>query len=169
MFKFLLISTFLLTSIYTIPYTDIDGGMQNFGNFQGKKILIVNIATGSSRVSQLEQLQQLYQQHQDSLVIIAFPSNSFANEPRTNAEVKQFCQSNYGATFHLAAKGNVKDPGQLPIYHWLSTTSENGVMNGAVQGDFQKFLIDKNGQLIGVFAPDISPMDSILVNGIAEN
>lgn len=169
MLKIVIASLFLATSIYTLSYTDIDGTSQSFGASQGKKILLVNIATNSEYAGQLTGLQQLYELHHDSLEIIAFPSNNFGNETRTNAEIKQFCQTNYSTTFKLAAKGNVTGAGMLPIYNWLAQVSENGVMNGNVVGDFQKFLIDKNGQLIGVFAPEITPMDTTITNSITEN
>ncbi len=169
MLKLLITATIFITSIYSLSFTDIDGNSQSFGTYQGKKILLVNIATNADEVGQLTQLQQLHQQYQDSLVVIGFPSNSFNNEPRTNTEIKQFCQNNYGVTFKLAAKGNVTGAGMLPIYNWLAQQSENGVLNGTIVGDFQKFLIDKNGQIIGVFAPSVSPMDSTVIQAITEN
>jgi glutathione peroxidase len=157
---------FLSTSIYTLQFTDVDGNQVSMSNYQNKKILLVNIATGSPRVSQLAGLQQLHQTYGDSLVIIAFPSNSFANETRSNAEIKQFCQSNYGVTFKIAAKNPVAGAGIQSIYNWLAQASENGVMDGTVGRDFQKFLISKEGTLIGVFAPSVVPTDPQILNAI---
>lgn len=157
-----------LTDFYTLQITDVDGNSVNMSSYQNKKILLVNIGTGSPRVSQLAGLQQLQQTYGDSLVIIAFPSNSFANETRTNAEIKQFCQNNYNVTFKIAAKNPVSGTGIQPIYNWLALVSENGVMNGAVGRDFQKFLIGKDGSLMGVFAPSVDPMDAQLINAITD-
>jgi len=157
------------TSIYNHQFTDVDGNNFSMTSCQGKKILLVNIATGDARVNQLAGLQQLHQQYGDSLVIIAFPSNSFGDEPKTNGEIKQFCQINYGASFTIASKNAVSGTGIQSIYSWLAQSSENGVMNGTVGGDFQKFLIDKNGALIGVFAPSVLPGDNSLVQAITEN
>jgi glutathione peroxidase len=162
-------ASFLLSSIYSYQFTDTDGNTVNMSAYQGKKILLVNIATGSSRVSQLAELQQLHQQYGDSLVIIAFPSNSFGNETRSNAEIKQFCQSNYGATFKIAAKNNVTAAGIQPIYNWLANISENGMMNGVVGADFQKFLIDKEGKLVGIFSPSVKPTHSSVIDAVTAN
>lgn len=157
---------FFTTSIYTLQFTDVDGNQVSMNSFQGKKILLVNIATGSSRIGQLTGLQQLHQTYGDSVVIIAFPSNSFDNEARTNAEIKQFCQGNYGVTFRIAAKNSVTGAGVQSIYNWLANISENGVMNGTVGRDFQKFLISKQGSLIGVFSPSVAPTDPLIVNAL---
>lgn len=159
----------LSTSIYSLSFTDIDGNTVNMGSYQNKKILLVNIATNSPRVAQLAGLQQLHQQHGDSLVVIAFPSNSFGNETRTNAEIKTFCQNNYGVTFKIAAKGSVAGLALQPVYDWLAHVAQNGVGNVAIGKDFQKVLIDKEGNIIGVFAPSVSPTDQIIVNAITGN
>jgi glutathione peroxidase len=169
MFKILIIAGIFLTSIYAISYNDTDGTPRSFNDLRGKKILIVNIATGSSKVSQLAQLQQLYLQYQDSLTIVAFPSNSFGNEPKTNAEIKAFCDSAYLITFQLAQKVSVKDSGMHAIYSWLSNASENGAMDGVVVGDFHKFLIDADGRFIGAFAPVVLPMDATIQHAITGN
>jgi len=160
---------FFTTSIYTLQFHDVDGNNITMSAYQNKKILLVNIATGSLRVSQLSGLQQLNQLYGDSLVIIAFPSNSFGHETRTNAEIKQFCQSNYGVTFLIAEKNPVTGTDIQSVYNWLAHSSENGMMDGVVGGDFQKFLVNKDGLLIGVFSPSMNPMDSIIQNAITAN
>jgi glutathione peroxidase len=169
MLKGLIAVVLFTTSIYSVPFTDINGSANSFNDYQGKKILIVNIATGSDKISQIGQLQKLYQQYQDSLAIVAFPSNSFGKEDQTNAQIKQTCEAVFHTTFIIGQKGPVKGAGILPIYNWLAHQSENGVMNGEVISDFQKFLIDKNGALIGVFTPDTDPMDISIRNAITDN
>jgi len=164
---FLLITSLALTTnFYTLQFTDVDGSTVNMSSYEGKKILLVNIATNSPKVNQLAGLQQLHQTYGDSVTIIAFPSNSFGHEPRANAEIKQFCQNNYGATFKIASKNPVTGASIQPIYNWLAQINENGVMNGVTGGDFQKFLISKEGALIGVFSPSVQPTDSLIVNAL---
>ncbi len=166
----LLLTSFVVTtSIYTLQFADTDGNVVNMSSYQNKKILLVNIATNGARVNQLAGLQQLHQQYGDSVVIIAFPSNSFGHEPRSNAEIKQFCQNNYSVSFKIAAKNPVTGTGIQSIYYWLAHTSENGVMNGTIGGDFQKYLIDKNGLLVGVFAPSVAPTDSLIVEALTSS
>ncbi|MEI9811071.1 MAG: glutathione peroxidase [Bacteroidota bacterium] len=164
-----LLATIILlvnTSIYDLQFTGIDGNTISVNQYAGKKILLVNIATGSSRVNQLAGLQQLQQQYGDSVVVIAFPSNSFSREARSNAEIKQFCEANYGVTFLLAAKNPIAGPEIQSMYHWLTNRSENGETDEPVKGDFQKFLVSKNGELIGVFAPSVDPMSTEIRNAI---
>ncbi len=158
--------TSYLASFYALQFHNIDGATVNTSSFQGKKVLLVNIATGSSRSSQLAGLQQLHQQYGDSLVIIAFPSNSFGNEMRTDSQIKQFCQSEYGVTFLIAAKNPVAGVGIQSVFHWLTTPSENGFQGQAAMSDYQKFLIDTDGSLIGVFAGRVEPLAPQLVQAI---
>lgn len=162
-------SLVLYTSIYTLSFTDTDGSTVNMSSFQNKKILIVNIATNSPRVGQLTGLQQLKQQYGDSLVIIAFPSNSFGNETRSDAEIKQYCQQNYNVNFFIASKNSVFGLYIQPVYNWLKHTEENGVMDVEIMSDFQKILINNDGNIIGVFAPGVSPTDTSIVSAITIN
>lgn len=164
------VSVILLnTSIYSFTVSDTQGGSIQFGNFANKKILIVNIATGdTAKLTQLAGLQQLQQQFADSLIIIAFPSNSFGNESRTNVEIKQFCESNYGASFLIASKGSVKGANIQPLYDWITKLSENGVMNSEIKDNYQKYLINGTGNLIGIFSGKILPMDSQLISAITQ-
>jgi glutathione peroxidase len=159
---------FFVTNFYSLSFPAINGTNVPTNNFRGKKLLLVNIATGSRWVSQIGELEQLQKQYRDSLIVIGFPSNSFNHESRSNGEIKQFCHSNYNVSFLLAKKGQVKGPDKQPIYNWLSTVGENGAMDGEVIGDFQKYLISAEGSLIGVFAPTVNPLDSLIQNAILE-
>lgn len=156
------------TGIYTLKFYKIEGGEQSLSAFQGKKILLVNIATGSNKINQLTELKQLQTQFKDSLAIIAFPSNSFGNEARTNSEIKRFCDSLYQPNFMIAEKGSVKGNDAQPIFHWLADKSENGEGNIPVIGDFQKFLFDENGQLTGVFTGTVLPTHSKIISAIQQ-
>ena len=166
MMSILMFFAFWITSIYNLQFQDIDGVSQSMNQYQGKKVLIVNIATGSNKVGQLAALQQLHQQYADSVTIIGFPSNSFGNEPRSNSEIKQFCQSQYDVTFRLASKNEIAGGTVQAIYHWLTTQSENGVTGQAIGADFQKFLIDREGNLVGVFSSKVEPLSPQIVNAI---
>lgn len=170
MYSFLLASTIsFITSIYSLSITDINGTTIPFSAYQGKKIMLVNIATGSERANQLAGLQQLHQQFHDSLVIIAFPSNSFGHEQRSNNEIKQFCQSTYNTGFIIAQKNNVAGNGLQTIYGWLANATQNGASAIEVINDFQKILIDKYGDIIGVYAPTVNPTDATIQNAILNN
>ncbi len=169
MFKILLIVTtcfMLQTSIYSLHFNTSTGTDTSMSAYEGRKILLVNIATASPRASQLAGLQQLQQQYGDSLTVIAFPSNSFGNEPRSNSAIRQYCDSAYGAGFQIAEKGNVTGAQQTAIYQWLTSRTVNGVTGAAIIGDFQKYLIGKDGSIIGVFSPVVTPTDSLITKAI---
>lgn len=161
--------SFLLTSFYSLQVQDVNSNTINMGSFQGKKILLVNIASNSSMVNQIGELQQLNEQFGDSLVVIAFPSNSFGNEPKTNAEIKQFCEATYNSTFIIASKGSVSGSGLLPVYDWLSKATDNGDADLLIAGDFQKVLIAKDGSIQGVFSPKVSPLHTSIIQAINTN
>jgi glutathione peroxidase len=158
--------SYIITSFYSLSFQDVDGNTISMNSFQNKKVLIANIATGSDKVTQLAGLQQLQQQHGDSLVVIVFPSNSFGNENRTNAEIKQFCHTNYNSTFIIAAKSNVAGSGRHPVYTWLAQKTQNGQMDGVTGADYLKFLIDKDGTFIGMFSSKVIPTDPEIVEAI---
>jgi glutathione peroxidase len=165
----LIVSVLFSVSIYSITATDIDGGTIHFSDFSGKKILIVNTAIGSPAVSQFERLEELYQLYKDSLVIIAFPSNSFGNETGTNQSIKDSIMNAYHIHFLLAGKIDVSGSGKAPVYQWLTQETQNGMLDNEVVDDFQKFLINKYGVLIGVFSSVVDPMDSTIQNAILHN
>lgn len=169
MIKILIGSVLLLSSsIYSFNITNSQGGNIPLNNYQHRTLLLVNIATGNAgRVGQLAGLQQLQQQYGDSLIVIAFPSNSFGNEDLSNEEILHYCQYNYNSTFLVAAKGSVDSIGIQPIYNWLTKKTENGVMDSRVRGDFQKYIINRDGNLSGVFAGSVLPTDSMFKAAIA--
>jgi glutathione peroxidase len=139
--------------------------------YQGKKILLVNIASGSEYAAvQLPQLQQLYQQYKDSLTVVAFPSNDFGKEPRTDAELKLLLQNTYHINFPVSVRTGVKDStsGTHTVYKWLQNKNENGSTGMKVKTDFQKYLIDKDGTIMGVFAAKITPLDKAIINAITQ-
>jgi glutathione peroxidase len=159
------------SSIYTRQYTNLEGTNVPMAQYQGKKMLLVNIASQSQYAAiQLPQLQHLYQLYKDSLVVIAFPSNDFGNEPRTNAELKLLLQNTYHIGFPVSVKTTVKDSlaSVHPVYKWLQNQSENGSVNVKVKKDFQKYVVDKNGTIIGIFGSKTNPMDSAIIKTITQ-
>jgi glutathione peroxidase len=157
---------FTLVNFHSLSFQDAEGNTINMSSFQNKKVLIVNIATGSDKTAQLAQLQQLQQQYADSLVVIAFPSNSFGHEPRNNAGIKQFCQENYNTSFIIASKSVVAGSGISPVFDWLARKTNNGEMDAPAGNDFVKYLITKDGMLVGVFSSKVSPMDNEITEAI---
>lgn len=163
----LFLSSVMVVSIYTLSMDDVNGGSVNFNNYRGKKILIVNTATGNAQASQqITELQQLYQQHQDSLLVIAFPSNSFSHEPGTNAQVKALMQGTYGVTFPIAVKSWVRGDSANVVYQWIGSKQQNEMMSSRPVRDFQKYLIDGTGTLVAKFDSSISPLNPKILEAI---
>jgi glutathione peroxidase len=158
-----------LINFYSLSFTDINGATINMSSYQGKKIMIVNMATSSNKVNQLIGLQQLKQQYGDSLVVILFPSNSFGNENRTNAQIKQFVQSNVGNGFVIASKSNVTGNSANSVFAWLNSKVNNGDVDAVAGSDFEKYLIGKTGNLIGVYSPKIIPTDATIKTTITSS
>jgi glutathione peroxidase len=148
-------------NIYGFKVPSLDGGTIDFSSFKGKKILIVNTASECGYTPQYKDLEELYKKYSDKLVIVGFPANNFGEqEPGSNAEIKSFCQKNYGVSFPMAAKVSVKGDDMTPIYQWLTHKSENGVLDAEVTWNFNKFLLDENGHLISKFESKTNPMSA---------
>jgi glutathione peroxidase len=146
-------------TIYDFKVAGLSGDTIDFAAFKGKKILIVNTASKCGYTKQYKELQELYLKYKDRLVIVGFPENNFMyQEPGTNAEIKEFCTKNYGVTFPMAAKIDVKGKDIAPIYKWLTNKSENGVMDATITWNFNKFLLDEKGNLITKFDSKVTPM-----------
>jgi len=155
-------------SFYNFKVTAIDGKPFDFSSLKGKKVLIVNTASKCGHTPQYAQLEELYKKYGgDKFVIIGFPANNFLRqEPGTNEQIREFCTVNYGVTFPMMAKISVKGNDIHPLYKWLTTKAENGVMDAPVKWNFQKFMIDENGQLVGMVPPGDLPTVDKIVNWI---
>jgi glutathione peroxidase len=156
------------TSFYDFTVKDISGKDFPLSQLKGKKVLVVNTASKCGFTPQYEGLEELYEKYGgDDFVIIGFPANNFANqEPGSNEEIASFCKLNYGVTFPMMSKISVKGDDQAPLYKWLTSKSENGVENSKVTWNFQKYMIDEKGQLVGHFAPTVKPDSEKLVSWI---
>ena len=146
-------------SIYDFKVEALNGSTIDFSAFKGKKILIVNTASQCGYTPQYEGLEKLYETYKDKLVIVGFPANNFGGqEPGTNGEIQEFCKKNYGVTFPMAAKISVKGDDTAPIYKWLCSKAENGVLDAEIKWNFGKFLLDEKGNLISYFSSKVTPM-----------
>lgn len=154
-------------SIYNLKEDSVIGNSKvDFNNFRGKKILIVNIAINSPDTVQLRQLQKLHAAAHRRLVIIAFPSNSFGNTPQTNSQIAQWLFTKYNIKFPVVKKDDVSGNNMQRIYKWLTNKTENSMMDITIRGDYQKFLINDKGELIGVFDKSIQPLHELIINEI---
>ncbi len=140
------------TSLYDVKINDLNNTPIDLSNYKGKKILFVNVASKCGFTGQYKELQQLHNNQKDKLVIIGVPCNQFGNqEPGTPEEIESFCELNYGVTFLMTEKLNVKGDKQHDLYKWLTKKDKNGKANSAVKWNFQKYLVDENGRLIDYF------------------
>ncbi|MEO7044428.1 MAG: glutathione peroxidase [Ferruginibacter sp.] len=146
-------------SIYQFKVDGLEGGKIDFSSFKGKKILVVNTASECGYTPQYKDLEALYEKYKSKLVIVGFPANNFGGqEPGSNADIRKFCTDNYSVTFPMAAKVSVKGEDMAPIYHWLTSKSENGVLDATIGWNFNKFLLDENGHMIAYFPSKVTPM-----------
>jgi glutathione peroxidase len=148
------------TSFYDLKTTLSDGKVLEFKTLKGKKVLLVNTASKCGFTKQYDALEELYQKYKNKLVIIAFPSNQFGGqEPGTNEEIAAFCKKNYGVTFLIAQKSDVKGASQNDVYKWLSDKEKNGWNTEVPSWNFGKYLVDEKGNLISFFPSNVVPMD----------
>jgi glutathione peroxidase len=157
----LLILSFLLlafkaseSTIYSFKVKDIDDYIVDFSEYKGKVLVIINIACSSPLTPQLNELEAFYKKYKPKKVeVLAFPSNSFKSELKTNKEIRVFCRSKYKVSFTIFSKIEVKGKKQHPLFKYLSDKKENNVMDAPIKWDFQKYIIDKNGKLVNALSP----------------
>lgn len=139
-----------------------NGKTLNFKEFTGKTVVLVNTASNCGYTGQYAELQSLHERLGDSVQLIAFPANDFAEQEKSNdQEIAQFCQLNYGVTFPIATKGVVlKKPEQQAVYQWLTDKNRNGWNEHAPDWNFGKYIINKEGKLTHYFGPSVSPLDN---------
>ena len=155
-------------TLYDFKVTTLDGQPFDLSSLKGKKVLVVNTASKCGLTPQYALLQKLYDDYKDrNFVIVGFPANNFmGQEPGTNAEIKEFCTKNYGVTFPMMSKISVKGEDIAPLYKWLTSKSLNGVVDAEVQWNFQKFMIDEQGKLVGFVPPKEKPNSEKITNWI---
>jgi glutathione peroxidase len=147
---------------------DIDGKEKNLADYKGSVVLMVNVASKCGNTPQYEGLEALYDKYKaQGLVVIGFPANNFGGqEPGTEADIKQFCTSKYNVSFPMMSKVSVKGDDKHPLYAWLTGEQTNPEFAGEVGWNFGKFLVDRNGNVIGRFDPKTKPTDPTVVGAV---
>jgi len=147
---------------------NIDDQAVDLEDYEGQVVLIVNTASKCGLTPQYAGLQQLYEKYQDQgFVILGFPCNQFGGqEPGTADEIKQFCSTKYDVSFPMFGKIDVNGEGAAPLYQYLTSQDVKPAGKGKISWNFEKFLIDRNGQLVNRFAPRTKPTDADLVQSI---
>lgn len=150
---------------------DIDGKEFALSQLKGKKVLVVNTASKCGFTPQYEDLQKLYSEYgKEDFVVIGFPANNFMNqEPGSDGQIKEFCKQEYGVTFPMMSKISVKGDDMHPLYKWLTSKELNGVEDSKVKWNFQKYLIDENGELIKVFYSRTNPLDESITQHLQKD
>ncbi len=152
-----------LSSIYDISLKDINGNPVSLSKYKGKKLLIVNTASECGYTPQYATLEKLHENFAEKVAVLAFPSNDFgAQEPGDEHEIAAFCEANYGVTFPLFRKVEIKGSLRHPLYQWLSDPKKNGWNAQEPTWNFYKYLIDENGELIACLSPAIDPLNPVI-------
>tara|TARA_R110002126_G_scaffold55819_6_gene149711 strand:+ start:26406 stop:26855 length:450 start_codon:yes stop_codon:yes gene_type:complete len=132
-----------------------------FSDFKSKHILFVNVASKCGFTPQYKDLEELHQQYKNELVVIGVPCNQFGKqEPGTSDEIQEFCQVNYGVSFLITEKIDVKGQQQHPLYTWLTSKDLNGKKSSSVKWNFQKYLVSPEGKLIDYYFSITKPTSS---------
>jgi glutathione peroxidase len=156
------------SSVHEFTLDAINGTPTPLASFKGKVMLIVNVASQCGYTPQYEGLQALYAKYKDQgLVITGFPANNFGGqEPGTNAEIGAFCKSKFGVTFPMFSKISVEGSDKATLYQFLTDKKVNPKTGGAIQWNFTKFLVDRNGKVIQRFEPDVEPLSAGPVSAV---
>jgi len=163
-------SEHVLTGIYAFTVRDIDGNDVGMASFQGRVLLIVNVASKCGFTSQYEGLERLYRRYgARGLMILGFPANNFMNqEPGTNEQIRQFCTTHYGVTFPVFAKISVKGSDKHPLYAYLTAKETNPEFSGEITWNFNKFLVGRDGAVLDRFGSSTKPESQEVLQAIEE-
>jgi len=152
------------SSIYDVRIKSLQGVEIVLSSFKGKYILFVNVASKCGFTPQYKQLQELSDTYKN-LAVIGVPCNQFGKqEPGSANDIQEFCEVNYGVTFLITEKNDVKGSNQHPLYAWLTKKALNGKQNSSVKWNFQKYLVGKNGEFLDYFYSITKPMNSRIIS-----
>jgi len=178
-----------MAAIYDIPVRRIDGNSASLADHKGAVLLVVNVASQCGLTPQYAELEEIYETYRDrGLVVLGFPANEFAKqEPGSNTEIQQFCETKFGVKFPMFEKIVVKGDGQHPLYRELIAARPTAQQNPSgtlrktlekhglapandtdIMWNFEKFLVNRKGEVVERFAPDIAPKDSAITSAIEE-
>jgi len=157
--------------IYDYSINLINGNTIDLKSYEGKKIILVNVASKCGYTPQYDGLQKLYEKYNEELEVVGVPANDFLWQgPGKNKDIQTFCKVNYGVTFPIVEKSIVKKTkGQHPLFTWLTHKDLNGWNDTAPGWNFYKYLIDENGSLISVLPSKVKPFDEEIINFIENN
>lgn len=154
-------------SIYDISINSLEAQVLDLSKFEGKKLLIVNTASECGYTPQYAQLQELHENFKDKVSVLGVPSNDFGGqEPGSAEEIANFCQARFGVTFPLTEKVKILGDDRHELYKWLCSKSENGESDAEVAWNFNKFLIDENGNWVKHYPSGVDPFDENLLNDL---
>ncbi len=156
--------------IYDADVQALDGSPADLSDYEGKALLIVNVASQCGLTPQYAGLQQLHERYGDrGFAVLGFPCNQFgAQEPGTSDEIKTFCETSYGVTFPMFSKVEVNGDDRHALYDQLTAVEDAEGQAGDVQWNFEKFLIAPDGEIVARFRPMVTPEDAALVGAIEE-
>lgn len=156
------------SSLHDYSVRSIDGTSVDLSAYKGKVVLIVNVASFCGYTKQYAPLESLYRKYKDKgLVILGFPANDFgAQEPGTNEEIKTFCSTKYDVTFPMFDKVVVKGSDKAPLFQFLTSGGGNAELAGEIDWNFEKFLVGKDGAVVGRFKSRVDPLSSELTSAI---
>jgi len=148
-------------SLYGVKINSLSNQNIDFKDFEGRYILFVNVASKCGFTPQYKELQQLHEAYKTNLVVIGVPCNQFGSqEPGSTKDIEAFCEVNYGISFLMTEKIDVKGKNQHPLYSWLTQKAKNGIKNSSVKWNFQKYLVDEKGNLINYYFSNTNPMSN---------
>jgi glutathione peroxidase len=146
-------------SLYDIKINSLSNQNIDFKDFEGRYILFVNVASKCGFTPQYKELQQLHEAYKTNLVVIGVPCNQFGSqEPGSTKDIEAFCEVNYGISFLITEKIDVKGKNQHPLYRWLTQKAKNGIKSSSVKWNFQKYLVNDKGNLIDYYFSNTNPM-----------
>ncbi|WP_028265734.1 glutathione peroxidase [Arthrobacter sp. MA-N2] len=156
-----------MSPLYSIPLTFNDGSQADFGSFEGKAVLVVNVASKCGFTRQYSGLEELYGKYRDrGLEILGVPCNQFGGqEGGSDAEIADFCQRNFGVSFPLSSKSNVRGKNQHPLYAELTRTAD-GSKPEKVKWNFEKFLVSREGEVLARFPSAVEPDSEELIEAL---
>ena len=151
----------MTNSIYNIKINSLQGIAVDFSVYKGKYLLFVNVASKCGFTPQYKDLQELSDSYKDNLVVIGVPCNQFGKqEPGNSDDIQEFCEINYGVSFLITEKIDVKGNNQHPLYTWLTNKQMNGKKSSSVKWNFQKYIVNKDGKLIDYYFSLTKPLSS---------
>lgn len=154
--------------IYEFSANTIDGKAKNLADYKGKALLIVNVASKCGFTRQYDGLEKLHEKFAPrGLAVLGFPANEFGSqEPGTDEQIKTFCSTSYGVKFDLFSKVKVKGPGIDPLFAYLTSPETDPKFGGDIRWNFNKFLVNRSGEIVGRFEPKVEPTSAEVESAI---